>query len=68
MESGDGYSDILVELEEESVGIVIEVKYAPDGDFEQGCREAMEQIERMGYGDSLLEDGMKQILIQNKLQ
>lgn len=62
MESGDGYSDILVELEEDGLGIVIEVKYAEDGDFEKGCREAMAQIERMGYGDSLLEDGMERVL------
>ena len=62
MESGDGYSDILVELEEEGIGIIIEVKYAENGNFEKGCREAMEQIERMGYGESLLEDGMEQIL------
>ena len=62
MESGDGYSDILVELEEEGIGIIIEVKYAEDGDFEKGCRDAMEQIERMGYGDSLLEEGMGRIL------
>ncbi len=62
VESGDGYSDILVELEEEGVGIVIEVKYAKDGDFEAGCREAMEQIERMGYCDALLEDGMERVL------
>ena len=31
-ESGDGYSDILIEMEEEEIGIVIEVKYAEDGD------------------------------------
>ena len=32
MESGNGYSDILIELEEESIGIVIEVKYPDNGD------------------------------------
>lgn len=31
VESGDGYSDILVEIEEEGIGIVIEVKYPDDG-------------------------------------
>ena len=62
VESGDGYSDILVELEEDGVGIVIEVKYAENGNFEKGCREAMEQIEKMGYEDSLLDNGMEQIL------
>ena len=62
VESGDGYSDILVELEDEGVGIVIEVKYAKNGNLEAGCREALEQIERMKYCDTLLEDGMEQVL------
>ena len=62
IESGDGYSDILVELEEECVGIAIEVKYAEDGNLEKGCRDAMAQIDDMGYVDSLLEDGMERIL------
>ena len=31
VESGDGYSDIIVEIEEESIGIVIEVKYPDSG-------------------------------------
>ena len=62
VESGDGYSDILVELEEDGLGIVIEVKYAENGNFEKGCREAMAQIDDMGYVASLLEDGMERIL------
>ncbi len=62
MESGDGYSDILVELQDECIGVIIEVKYAENGNFEKGCREAMEQIEKMGYVDTLLEDGMERIL------
>jgi len=40
-ESGDGYSDILVEDDEEGVGIVIKVKYPDGGDLEAGCREAL---------------------------
>ena len=62
VESGDGYSDILVELEEDGLGIVIEVKYAENGNFEKGCREAMAQIDDMGYVSSLLEDGMERVL------
>ncbi|MCI9337462.1 MAG: AAA family ATPase [Lachnospiraceae bacterium] len=62
VESGDGYSDILVELEEEGVGIVIKVKYAKNGDLEKGCIDALEQIERMGYGELLLENEMNTIL------
>jgi hypothetical protein len=30
-ESGEGYSDILVEVEEGRVGVVIELKYAEEG-------------------------------------
>ena len=41
MESSNGYSDILVEPEEDGIGIVIKVKYAENGNFEKGCREAM---------------------------
>ena len=61
VESGDGYSDILIEAEEDSIGVVIEVKYAENEKFEKACQEAMDQIDRMGYGDSLLDNGMKQI-------
>lgn len=61
-ESGEGYSDILIEIDEEDLGIVIEVKYARDGDLEHGCLEALEQIERRQYGEQLLEDGMEKIL------
>ena len=61
-ESGDGYSDILIELEEDSIGIIIEVKYAENGNFEKGCQKALEQIEKMKYADALLEDGMERVL------
>ena len=61
VESRDGYSDILIEAEEDSIGVVIEVKYAENENFEKACQEAMDQIDRMGYGDSLLDNGMKQI-------
>ena len=64
-ESGDGYSDILVETEEGSTGIVIEVKYSEEGDadsLEAGCREALEQIEKMGYEGRLRQDGAESIV------
>lgn len=63
-ESGNGYSDILVETEEE-IGIVIEVKYSDEGDessLEAVCREALEQIEEMGYAERLRQDGMESIV------
>lgn len=62
IEAGDGYSDIQVEIEDESIGLVIEVKYAEGGDLEAGCRKAFEQIGEMGYEERLKEDGMTQII------
>ena len=44
-ESGEGYSDILVEIEEEGIGIVIEVKYGENGALDKACAEALKQIE-----------------------
>ena len=60
-ESGEGYSDILIETEKD-VGIVIEVKYPEDADLEEGCRKALAQIETKDYEERLLEDGMENIL------
>lgn len=61
-ESGEGYSDILVEIEEKRIGIIIEVKYPDSGNLKLGCRKAMEQIEKKRYGERLAEDGMEMIL------
>lgn len=62
VESGDGYNDILVEIKEEETGIVIELKYAEQGELEAGCEKALKQIADMYYEDKLQEDGMKAIL------
>lgn len=61
-ESGDGFCDILIEIEEEKIGIVIEVKYSEEGRMEAGCREALEQIEKMKYDTKLWQDGMTTII------
>ena len=61
-ESGDGYSDILVETDDGEVGIVLEVKYAEEGGLETACREALEQIERKRYEEELLDEGIHHIL------
>ena len=36
-ESGEGYSDILVEIDDEETGIVIEVKYPDNANLHKGC-------------------------------
>ena len=61
-ESGEGFSDILIEIEEDEIGIVIEVKYPDKSSLEAGCTEALAQIEKKGYVERLLEDGMVTIL------
>ena len=61
-ESGSGYGDILIETEEEELGIVIEVKYAQDGDLEKSCKEALEQIKRNHYEDALYEEGVQRMI------
>ena len=64
VEAGDGYSDILVEMEEEETGIIVEVKYPDGGDLEEGCLEALEQIEKKHYREALdLEEMGKLIFI-----
>lgn len=59
-ESGEGYSDILIRTGNR-VGIVIETKYAEDGNLEKGCREALDQIKEKKYDAGLQKDGMKEI-------
>ena len=62
-ESGEGFSDILVEPEDPDAGIVIEVKYAPTfRGLEQACAKAMEQIKAQRYDERLREDGREDIL------
>ena len=61
-ESGDGFSDILIRIEDEEIGIVIEVKYASDGDLGKECEKALQQIIDVGYAESLEQDGIHKII------
>ena len=61
-ESGIGYSDILVEAPENRTGIVIELKYAEDGDMDAACTEALKQIEAKDYVAKLKQDGMRNFI------
>ena len=60
-EMGDGYSDILIETEDD-VGIIIEVKYAHDGNLDAVCKAALRQIEDTRYEEELRDEGMEKIL------
>ena len=61
-ESGEGYSDILIEVPESRTGIVIEMKYAEEGRLEYACRAALQQIEGRKYAARLISDGMASIV------
>ena len=60
-ESGDGYSDISVEVEDQEIGIVIELKYAENAAFDSACKEALKQIYDNNYEEVLADNGMKTI-------
>ncbi len=62
LESGIGYSDILIEAFDCRVGVVIEMKYAEDGNLNAACEAAIAQIEEKSYDAKLHEDGMRTIL------
>ena len=61
-ESGDGYSDILVETDDGETGIILELKYAEDGKLDESCREALPQINLRRYEEELLDEGVEHIL------
>lgn len=62
-ESGNGFSDIQIQIDDADVGIVIEVKYAEEGKkLESVCKEAMKQIIDRGYTDALRQAGIHKIL------
>ena len=60
-ETGIGYSDISVATPER-LGIVIELKYAEDGNLERACAAALSQIEEKKYTEGLQRRGVKKIL------
>ena len=61
-ESGEGYSDILVEIEDKDMGIVVEVKYLDDENLEAVCRQALKQINDKNYPEELQQLGLNHIL------
>jgi hypothetical protein len=61
-ESGEGYSDILVEVEEGRIGVAIELKYAEEGRLEAACEEALAQIVGKQYDARLKLDGMRKVV------
>ena len=62
-ESGDGYSDIMIEAEQARTGIIIEVKYAENIKMlDKACEKALKQIKEKHYDQKLEEEGYETIL------
>ena len=62
-ESGDGFSDILIEPEDPDAGIIIEVKYAKEmKELDAACETAMSQIKNKRYDEALRDEGRCDIL------
>lgn len=62
-ESGTGFSDILIEIDDSDIGIVIEVKYSDDEDqLEKDCKEALKQIKDRDCTQKLRDAGFHKIL------
>ncbi len=60
-ETGEGYSDISIQTPDR-VGIVIELKYADDGNLEAACEKALNQIEEKRYAEGLKRRGTKKLI------
>lgn len=61
-ETGEGYIDVLIETENSEIAILIEVKYANDGDLDQACERALKQVEERKYDEELRANGADKIL------
>ncbi len=48
-ESGEGFGDIVIEAEEDRLGIIVEVKYDKQDRLEEFCNMALDQIEKKNY-------------------
>ena len=61
-ESGDGFSDILIEPEDPDAGIVIEVKYSHSfTGLDDVCQRAISQIRERRYDERLRNEGRENI-------
>ena len=64
-ESGDGFSDILIEVNEDDlrIGMVLELKYSKtENALDKECADALQQIEDKNYDQELREKGYTKIL------
>ena len=61
-ESGDGFSDVTIEIDENEMGIIIEVKYSEGNEMEKEGKKALAQIEKKHYEEIFEEDDIHKVL------
>lgn len=61
-ESGDGFSDIQIMVDESETGIIIEVKYVENDNLEAECQKALKQIREKHYTENFVNEGIHKIL------
>ena len=61
-EAGDGFSDIMVRIDDSDTGIMIEVKYAENGELETACMKALEQMQKRHYEEAFADADIHHIL------
>ena len=61
-ESGNGFSDIMIRIDDSDTGIIIEVKYDEKGNPEEECRKALRQIDDTGYTEALHQEDIHKII------
>ena len=63
VESGDGFSDILIEPDDPDAGIIIEVKYSPTfAGLDEACKKALEQVMTRRYDEKLRNEGRENLI------
>ena len=60
-ENGDGYSDITIRTTQ-GLKVVVELKYAEDGDLEDACKEALKQIKEKKYAEGMQKEDIEHVL------
>lgn len=61
-ESGNGFRDIFIQIDDSDLGIIIEVKYSENNDLKSECKKALQQISQKNYTEELYQNGIHYIL------
>lgn len=61
-EAGNGFSDIMVAIDNSDTGIIIEIKYDEKGDLNLECQKALKQIIDVKYTELFEQNGVRRIL------